>query len=483
MNRKTSSVVALSAVMILVAATGPSTTTTPYLVGVAPGIEFTSILTTGDAVKKKHKGNETYRMCGTPDGLGAYDNGDGTITVLMNHELRTNEGIARDHGAAGAFVSKWQIRKSDLKVLNGEDLIQKVMLWDAPGNSYVEALGGTAFQRFCSADLPAVTAFYNAATGKGFSDGRIYMNGEEDAAFGRGMAHLVEGRQHGTSYELAKMGRHAWENLLACPFAQDKTIVIGNEDGGVNRVYVYVGEKQEDGNPVEQAGLTNGSLSELKIEGYTNDDPVTGFRSGRFSLAPSGGGTSLQRPEDGCWDTITNNRYYFVTTAAFTGTAAQRNTRLWRMTFDDIAHPEVGGNIEVLVDGAAPAGPLIRMMDNITVDAGGNVTMLEDVGNQSWLGSVWQYSTTGVLTKLGQHDPDRFAPGAPNFLTQDEESSGVIEVTALFQGVAGYDTANNRYFLLDVQAHFTINTSTPRGFDNPNELVEGGQLLMMKVPR
>jgi hypothetical protein len=32
------------------------------------------------------------------------------------------------------------------------------------------------------------------------------------------------------------------------------------------------------------------------------------------------------------------------------------------------------------------------------------------------------------------------------------------------------------------QAHYAINTTTPRGFANPNELVEGGQLLLMHVP-
>jgi len=32
------------------------------------------------------------------DGLGAFDNGDGTFTVLMNHELQPALGIVREHG-------------------------------------------------------------------------------------------------------------------------------------------------------------------------------------------------------------------------------------------------------------------------------------------------------------------------------------------------------------------------------------------------
>ena len=50
--------------------------------------------------------------------------------------------------------------------------------------------------------------------------------------------------------------------------------------------------------------------------------------------------------------------------------------------------------------------------------------------------------------ELAAHDADRFVIGAPNFLTQDEESSGIIDVTNMFKGVAGYDIAANRYYLL-----------------------------------
>jgi hypothetical protein len=63
----------------------------------------------------------------------------------MNHELGASASIVRDHGSKGAFVSKRQIRKADLKVLNGEDL-------------FVET-DGVAFTRFCSAGTPKRSAF------------------------------------------------------------------------------------------------------------------------------------------------------------------------------------------------------------------------------------------------------------------------------------------------------------------------------------
>jgi len=451
---------------VMLATTGPSSSRSNYLVGSMPGVDFVAILTTGDSVQKRGTAGDTYRMVGTPDGLGAFDNLDGTITVLMNHELTPTTGIVRKHGGAGAFVSRWQIRKSDLKVLNGMDQMEKVMLWDSQAQAYAPSTT-TAFSRFCSADLPSPTGLFNGATGKGLpGDTRLYFNGEEDAAAGRAMVHVVTGKETGTSYEFFKLGKHSWENVLVNPYPQDTTLVAANEDGGLNKVFFYVGQKQETGNPVEMAGLTNGTSYELSIAGYTNDDPATGFKNGKFSLV-STGGTSLARPEDGAWDPTNPSRYYFVTTASITG-----NSRLWKMTFDDITKPTLGGTIEVVVDGQNA----IKMMDNITIDDSGRVYMLEDVGNDPRLGLVWSYGPEGVR-QLGSHSPYFFSQTSTlssiTFLTQDEESSGIIDVTNLFTGEPGYDTATYRYMLLDVQAHFPIS----------GELVEGGQLLMMRVPR
>lgn len=82
----------------------------PYLIGSEPNVRFSVIATVGDALDTKTDGTP-YRLVGIPDGLGAFDSGDGTITVLMTHELGGTVGIVRDHGAAGAFVSQWTIDK------------------------------------------------------------------------------------------------------------------------------------------------------------------------------------------------------------------------------------------------------------------------------------------------------------------------------------------------------------------------------------
>ncbi|MEW6131905.1 MAG: hypothetical protein AB1591_01890 [Pseudomonadota bacterium] len=441
------------------AASGPSSSAPPYLEPRAPGVEFVAILSVGDAAQA----DGTYRMAGLPDGLGAYDNGDGSFTVLMNHELRRGSGAVRAHGAAGAFVSQWIIRKRDLMVLAGRDFVRTVKLWDGRGYATGASEG---FSRFCSADLAPPSAFFNRASGKGLQGARLFLNGEEDSpGMSRGFAHVVGADEHGTAYELPKLGRHPFENLLANPFEQDKTLVAATEDGGDNKVYFYVGEKGTSGSSVERAGLNNGRTYQLKIEGYADDDPATGFRVGKFRLVEEGG-TTLARPEDGAWDARNPDRFYFVTTAGFKG-----NSRLWEVRFYDIRRPERGGRIRVLLDGAK-AG--LRMLDNITVDGDGNVYMQEDVGNEPHLGRIWRFEPdAGRLTLLAQHDARFFLKGGADFLTEDEESSGIIEVSELFRGVEGYDTVRNRYFLLTVQAHYRL----------PGELVEGGQLLLMKVPR
>jgi hypothetical protein len=166
--------------------------------------------------------------------------------------------------------------------------------------------------------------------------------------------------------------------------------------------------------------------------------------------------TSFLRPEDGAWDTQDPDRFYFVTTNGF-----NNPSRLWALDFNDSSDPAAGGTITMLLDGTEGQ----QMLDNMTVTKGGKVLLQEDVGNQAHIGKIWEYDPgTDSLTLLAQHDPDRFLLGGSNFLTQDEESSGIIDVTDIL-GSAGQNA-----FLLDVQAHF--NAGDP-------ELVQGGQLLVM----
>lgn len=445
--------------------TGISSSQSPYILPVAPGVKLTSVLTVNDSIGG-------YPMVGIPDGLGAFDNGDNTFTLLMNHELTGTVGIPRAHGKAGAFVSKWIINKSNLSVMSGADLMQKVCLWDILTNSFKQDT--TTFSRFCSADLPPVSAFYNSTSGLGTQE-RIFMNGEENGMEGRAVGHIATGVNSGTSYQLPYLGKFAWENSVASPTAGDKTVVAGMDDGPGGQVYFYVGTKTNAGTEIDKAGLNNGKLFGISVAGMTKEDtlgvPVAGTR---FSLVDLGtvqntkgaaldsisiaaGVTTFLRPEDGAWDPSNPKDFYFNTTDAFT-----LPSRLWRRRFDNPANPETGGTIEAVLDGTEGQ----KMLDNMAIDKYGHILLLEDVGNNPHLGKVWQYTiATDSLVPIAQHDLSRFLIGSANFLTQDEESSGIIDA----ENILGPGM-----FLLVNQSHYKDSI-------HPG-IVEGGQLLALYNP-
>jgi hypothetical protein len=252
-----------------------------------------------------------------------------------------------------------------------------------------------------------------------------------------------------------------------------------------SELYVYVGVKQSQGNEIERAGLSNGQLYGLTIsvnnkqvaeESNVNSlDPTSFVGAGHFILHNLGdvsgksgielqqmsidaGITRFQRIEDGAWDPRSshNNDFYFVTTAS-----ASQNSRLWRLRFADIAHPELGGTIAILLNGSEG----YKMLDNLVLDRHGRLLIQEDVGDDARLGKIWLYLIdTGYFIEVAQHNPRFFlSQGQAEFITQDEESSGIIDAEEIL---------GKGWFLLDVQAH----KAHPAA-----ELVEFGQVLAMFV--
>jgi hypothetical protein len=461
--------------------TGPSTTTTPYSLIKDPTYNtITSLFTVNDA----GAAGNGYEMVGIPDGLGAYDNGDGTFTVLMNHELGSGVGVARAHGAIGAFVSKLTIDKTTLAVTAGSDLITQVSL--APGGVQAAPSSGAGFifNRFCSADLPAQSAFQFGALG---TSERIFMNGEESGNEGRAFGTVVS---TGVAYELARLGKFSWENSIASPYAQAKTIVMGTDDSTPGQVYMYVGTKTNTGLDIDKAGLTNGNLYGTVVTGMSVEGgaPATSatftmFNHGDVSATTgtalntssnTNNVTQFARPEDGAWDPVNPNKFYFVTT----GSAASGNTtnpvggfnsRLWVMNFTDIANPEVGGTIDLLLDGSEGG----RNFDNITVDRFGNIMIQEDAGNVAHLGKTWSYNpTTDSLTQILSNDPAQFLSGGANYTgTQDEEASGIIDITSIMQPNSSLLLPGEAYYLASFQNHLALGGAP----------VEGGQLQLIHL--
>lgn len=449
----------LATVLLAAAAiAGPSSSQTPYVVPVAPNLRTISILTTGDRVNG-------YQMPPIPDGLGAFDNGDGTFTLLMNHEIPETVNVRRAHGGIGATISRWIIRKSDLAVLDGRDFVHTVYRWRLASRSY-EADPTYAFDRLCSASLAEVSATYDAATNTGYPE-RLYFNGEEAGDSGRAFAHTLDG----TSYELARFGRAAWENWVPHYGTGLRTVVAGLDDDESGQVYLYIGTKTNEGTPADRAGLNNGRLYGVKVVGFPRETDE-GISSGRFELVDLGdlsnddgeeleedsnaaGVTAWQRPEDGAWDPSRPRDFYFTTTGVTT------LSRLWRLRFDDIRNPTRGGTLALVFDDTD--GP--RAMDNITITRDSILYLQEDNGAHPRVSNIWRYNlrTGEDPVLIATHDPARFAPGGT--LTTDEESSGIIDMT---------DILGPGWLLFTSQVHFK----------GAPDSMQGGQLLAAQfVPR
>ncbi len=464
--------------MAEVLVTGPSSSATPYVVGVSgtPVRCVTSILTVGDALGG-------YQLQGIPDGMGAFMVGE-QVKLFIDHEFTSSAASGkRAHqsgstSSGGAFLSGWTISPSTFEVINGFDAMTSVA-------TSTNGTGGARdkFARFCSGDVPAVKALFNATTGLG-TNHRFFITGEESGTPGRMIATDLD---TGVAYQMTAFDASSgsWENGVARPMDSDTTVMIGTSDGGANRIFVYVGTKQASGNPAERAGLLNGTAYgiQVKVGGVdvSTEDRVyalgtasTGpIYSGTFTLAAGGtaAGTAFLRPEDGAWDPANPADFYFVNTDRMSTTsagAAQTNgSRLYRLRFNDVNNVLAGGTIEAVLDGT----DVMEMGDNLcvynTLGGGTRVLLQEDPGNHPHSAKTLAYDVqTDSLQVILQSDPARFgdvgrAATAP--FSQDEENSGVFDAR---------DTFGLGWFVGNMQAHYSL--AAP--------LIEGGQLYAFYSP-
>lgn len=480
---------------------GPSTPTDPYVLPVADGVATKSLLTVSDA----GAAGDGYEMVGIPDGLGAYGGDGRDFTLLMNHELRDNVGAIRRHGQKGAFVAELEIDSDSFAVEEGEDLIDPdVRYWDYVSQRYrsTPSTGGTnprdatdtfpaqlaAFSRFCSSSLTTVGQLIDKQSGKGYS-GQIYFGGEEAGEEGRLFGVTTDGQ----AQQLPRLGLFSYENTLAAPIAGKTTMTIGNEDTAAGQLWAYVGTKSRTGNAFDKAGLTNGEnhVIDLHDEAVDTDaefraaygkgkpvkfdlgaaEQVDWDSSGaRQNSEAAARGLTLNRIEDGHWDPRNPNDYYFLTTEGSPGTVPSEPavTRdgggLWRLRFKNVEKPEQGGTLELLLDGTE--APYLNKPDNMAIDTHGNLLIQEDPGNNAQLARIVAYRIgSGDRGVLAEFDPALFRTGGPGFITQDEESSGIIDAEALI---------GPGWFVFDAQVHKA----------NPDPAaVEYGQLLTLNVRR
>jgi len=501
---------------------GPSSSQTSYLTPTAPGWSATSLLTVGDSIGG-------YLMIGIPDGLGAYSNNDGTMTVLANHEIGNNfttgvlQGTNRAHGIAGGSVSKWVINTSTWQVVSGGDFVTsptKQMMWDstasAGAGNWVARTSSNpyAYLRPCAADLPKIEAFYDSVSGTGYN-GLIFMNGEEAGAEGKAFAWITTGDvgEVGKVYELPHHGKYSWENNLArsnygsTPGATNllQTVTVGTDDTTPGEVYVYIGAKTNVGNAVQRAGLANGLTYGLKVltaTGYTGDilfENATGI-NGTFGLAqifdnatlPNKTGAQFQteslrlkvtqfaRPEDAQW--VDEDSLVFATTGA-TVNSVSVTSKIYQLDFNSTAADGIlttGGAIKVVVDSKniiGLDGAAARSFDNLTIGDDNKLYIQEDPGNSSYVAKHWIVDHTlstqalreASAVQIFESDRTRFTTGGTLYQTLDEEHSGIIDITDIVaDGIVG-----SQWFLVATQNHAAATGA------NAATLVEGGQFIAL----
>jgi hypothetical protein len=483
--------------------TGPSTTTAPYVLPVADGVQIKSLLTVGDGAA----GNG-YQMVGIPDGLGLKKE-NGKLVLYMTQELRDTVGITRRHGQTGAFVSRYELDGKSLTVKAGSDLIDPgVQFWDYPNGDYVTtgaryvdmAAQDATFGRFCSATLSDPGLFFNEKTGRGYH-GQLFLVNEEDGDLGRSFAITGDGE----TTALPRLGLFSWENTVPANNQSDTTLVMGQEDGpgDASQLWVYAGTKQRHGDAVVQAGLTNGLdyvVDAVNAAVTTDAQWRTTYGKGTPAAVTltnipwsqtgaaqnnqaKAAGLNLNRIEDGNWDPNNRNDFYFLTTEGGqkdgTGLDARDGGGLWRLSFNDIERPAAGATLTLLLDGSetlAAGEPKMNKPDNITIDAHGNLLIQEDPGNANHLARIVAYriadGATGIVARF---DETLFGTGAtadPARLTTDEESSGIIDTEKLL----GKGT-----FLFDAQIHTAKGLPAGTTAGTVGEFVERGQLLALKI--
>jgi len=455
-----------------------------YILPVASGVSIKPIAYTGDRIT-----NTVVR--GIPDGMGAYKNASGDITLLSVHEIPSYSPLAQLSKSStsqwGVSITEFNYNKAG-RITSAKDFIKDIKYYNYTTAAYGDTPIGAApagttkgldwnISRFCSATLVQAggLAFKDGATTYGY-EGGVFLSGEEDAdnGYARGFAFDMDG--HGI--QLPRMGLSSWENLMPNLKPGMNTVVMGNEDGSKtdSQLFMYVGKKTTTGTFADKAGLTNGDLHVMSIPDiatdmafrakYGKNNPVAvefkktvwNANQATQQVDAALNGTEMTRVEDGEWDPSNPNVFYFITTES-NGSATTPNPAeptisrdggaLWRLTFVDGQKPELGAKLEMLLDGSED--PYLSKPDNLGLTENGIVLIQEDPGENAHVARIVAFRPADKkIAVLAEFNKAFFEKGASQFMTIDEESSGIINVTKLLTKGA---SDKNHYFFFNAQVH------------------------------
>ena len=461
--------------------------------------EYITASTSAASIKQLALAGDTisgFTIQGIPDGMGSYRNEDGTITLLSVHEVPSYGAIgalakAADKGKTiqGTSITKLVLNKAGDRALAASDFVKTWSFYNYNTKTYQDTAIGAApvtqtlgmdnfISRFCSATLVQAGGllFKDGATTYGY-DGPVFLSGEEDgdSGYGRGFAFDMDGN----GINLPRMGLASWENLMPNLKPGKNTVVMGNEDGDAinSQLFMYVGTKTTEGTFADKAGLTNGDLHVMSIPNIANDNAFRATYGKNKAVDVTfaktiwdadmktqqadhdAKSTEMSRVEDGEWDPINPNVFYFLTTESnkdpgatkpnpATPTVSRDGGGLWKLTFVDGQKPELGAKLELLLDGTEE--PYLSKPDNLAVTSDGIVLIQEDPGKNDLVARIVAFRVKDAkLATIAQFNPDHFTTGGSKFMTTDEESSGIIDVTSMLAKPG--DTT--KYFYFNSQVH------------------------------
>jgi secreted PhoX family phosphatase len=319
--------------------------------------------------------------------------------------------------------------------------------------------------------------------------------------------------------QIPGFGLAAWETFNNIATGTKTTAVFGNEDGSAtnSQLWLYQGTKTTSGTWYQRAGLTNGKTYVMKIGGFALEKDFRAFVGKGIPTAvtfqeinaTNNGvgqnleadiiGTSLARVEDGAFDPRDPSTYYFLTTESNKDAKAtslnpdnklvtkRDGGALWKLKLKDRKNPAAGGTITMLLDGSE--APYLNKPDNLEVDGFGNILIQEDPGNNAQLSRMIAYRISdGKMTTIAQFNSEMFstATASAKFITEDEETSGVLNVTSLFRTSK---TDTNKYYIFVAQVHATGDALlkarpdivTAEGKSALLKAIEAGQIYLMTV--
>jgi hypothetical protein len=495
-----------------------------------------------------------YTPVGVLDGLGAYELDNDTVRVFANHELlhfsayayEVSDGAGGTFSLNGARISYFDIDKDTRSIVDSGVAINTI--YDANGaiatDPSFQPLGLSGFSRFCSGSLFEDHEF---SAKRGLED-RIFFAGEEDGGFFNpvGGGEWALDPETGNMWHLPDLGRGAWENIAILDTGRADTVAVlladdtspfdfgGNPGDEAAPLFLYVGEKDPDGDFPAQNGLRGGDLfvwvadngatspadyngsGKLRGQWIQVDNSPTGTPSSDGSTGfdnfgyPTQGNLWLQaqalgafgfsRPEDVATNPGNGREAVFASTGVddYVGGADSFGTIYTIKTnFNTMS-----ATLDIVYDGDADPTRALRSPDNLDWADDGLIYVQEDEAEETTLAGEPLFGVGAAnpneagIVRMDKHGNrmerivnidrsvvlDPSTVGTP--VDQDAgnagewESSGILDVSQLFGEKKG------TLFLFTVQAH-GIDDQDDFNADSritDGDLVEGGQLLFLTAP-